>query len=109
MNLNKPNKSIGPQVREKRQDKSNKQLIVLVVISLFISMQIGTQFVAYKLHFSDNLGYSLSHIYLPWQSLWWSLKYHHYYPDYFNAAFGLMVMSGSLFLMLIVFSGKHLK
>ncbi|HAT1880045.1 TPA: type IV secretory system conjugative DNA transfer family protein [Legionella pneumophila] len=109
MSLNKPNKAIGPQVRQKHNEKTNKQLVILVALSLFISMQVGTQFVAYKLHFSDELGFSLNHVYFPWQSLWWSLKYHHYYPDYFNAAFGLMAMSGSLFLMLIVFVAKHLK
>ncbi|KTD64443.1 type IV secretory system conjugative DNA transfer family protein [Legionella spiritensis] len=109
MSLMKPNKAIGPQVRQKRQDRENKQLILLVVLSLLMSMLIGTQYVAYKLHFHDGLGSSLAHVYLPWQSLWWSLKYHHYYPDYFNAAFGLMVMSGCLFLILIVFVGKHLK
>ncbi|HAW6249038.1 TPA: type IV secretory system conjugative DNA transfer family protein [Legionella pneumophila] len=109
MSLVKPNKSIGPQVRQKHQDKVSKQLIILLVLSLLMSMQVGTQYVAYKLHFSDGLGLSWHHVYLPWQSLLWGLKYHHYYPDYFNAAFGLMVMSGCLFLMLVVFAGKHLK
>ncbi|HBD7093897.1 TPA: type IV secretory system conjugative DNA transfer family protein [Legionella pneumophila] len=109
MSLIKPNKAIGPQVRKKHQDKVSKQLIILVVLSLLMSMQIGTQYVAYKLHFHDGLGSSLAHVYLPWQSFWWGLKYHHFYPDYFDAAFGLMVMSGCLFLMLVVFAGKHLK
>lgn len=109
MNLNKPNKAIGPQVREKHQDKTSRQLIIFIVLSMLLSMQIGTQFVAYKLHFSEGLGFSFHHIYLPWQSFWWGVKYHHYYPDYFNAAFGLMVMSGCLFLMLAVFMVKHFK
>lgn len=57
MSLNKPNKAIGPQVRQKHNEKTNKQLVILVALSLFISMQVGTQFVAYKLHFSDELGF----------------------------------------------------
>lgn len=109
MSLSKPNKAIGPQVRKKHHGKANKQLILLVVFSLLMSMQIGTQYVAYKLHFSDGLGISWHHIYFPWQSFWWDLQYHHYYPDYFNASFGLMVMSGCVFLMLIVFAGKHFR
>ena len=109
MSLARPNKSIGPQVRQKRPGKVNKQLILLVTLSLLISMQVGTQYVAYKLQFSDGLGSSLNHIYLPWQSLIWRLKYHQYYPDYFNAAFGLTIMSGCLFLILIVFLNKPSK
>ena len=109
MSRNKPNKAIGPQVRQKQDSKTNKQLIMLIVLSIFVSMQIGTQYVAYKLHFNSGLGFSLHHLYLPWQSFWWDFKYHHYYPDYFKAAFGLMVMSGCLFLMLAVFVSRHLK
>lgn len=101
MSLKKPNKSIGPQVRQKRHPKLNKTLMLLIVLALLISMQIGTQFVAYK--------FSLKHVYPPWQVLIWHLKYHAYHPDYFDAAFGLMVMSSSLFFMLLVFSGKHSK
>jgi len=101
MSLKKPNKSIGPQVRQKRHPKLNKTLMLLIVLALLISMQIGTQFVAYK--------FSLKHVYPPWQVLIWHLKYHAYHPDYFDAALGLMVMSSSLFFMLLVFSGKHSK
>jgi type IV secretion system protein VirD4 len=101
MSLKKPNKSIGPQVRQKRHPKLNKTLMLLIVLALLISMQIGTQFVAYK--------FSLKHVYPPWQVLIWHLKYHAYHPDYFDAALGLMVMSSSLFFMLLLFSGKHSK
>tara|TARA_R110002126_G_scaffold11644_2_gene51844 strand:- start:942 stop:2792 length:1851 start_codon:yes stop_codon:yes gene_type:complete len=101
MKLQKPNKAIGPQVRQKRHPKLNKTLMLLVVLALLISMQIGTQFVAYK--------FSLNHVYPPWQVLIWHLKYHAYHPDYFDAASGLMVMSSSLFFMLLVFSVKHSK
>ncbi|HAU1457933.1 TPA: TraM recognition domain-containing protein [Legionella pneumophila] len=108
MSMSKPNKSIGPQVRKKRVEKTNNQIVFLVVLALLISMQIGTQFVAYKLHYHQSLGFSLAHIYLPWQLLWWNLQYHSIYPDYFNAAFGLVAMSGSLFLMIILFANKQL-
>ncbi|ABQ54180.1 TPA: TraM recognition domain-containing protein [Legionella pneumophila subsp. pneumophila] len=108
MSMSKPNKSIGPQVRKKRVEKTNKQIVFLVVLALFVSMQIGTQFVAYKLHYHQSLGFSVAHIYLPWQLLWWNLQYHSIYPDYFNAAFGLVAMSGSLFLMIILFVSKQL-
>lgn len=109
MSSSKFNNAIGPQVRRSHKRNFKSQLVIPIVASILLSMQIGTQYVAYKLHFSDSLGFSLSHVYLPWQLLWWSLKYHHYYPDLFNAAFGLMVMSSSIFLMLIVAVSKHSK
>ncbi|NCT57013.1 MAG: type IV secretory system conjugative DNA transfer family protein [Legionella sp.] len=109
MSPNKPNKAIGPQVRHKKNGKLKPSLILSMVLSFFISMQVGTQFVAYKFHYVDGLGFSVAHVYLPWQLLSWNLKYHHTYPDYFNAAFGLMVMSGCLLLLMIMFASKHLK
>jgi type IV secretion system protein VirD4 len=110
MTLNKPNKAIGPQVRQKPHKRFNLPLIGLAVIfSLLISMQIATQYVAYKLHYHESLGDSLANAYLPWQVLFWNLKYHAYYPDYFNVAFGLMVMCGSVCLMAIVFAEKQLQ
>lgn len=105
----RPNKAIGPQVRQKRQSKTNKPLVVLVICSLLISMQIGTQFVAYQFHYVDDLGFSLAHVYMPWQIFWWDIKYHHNYPDYFNAAFGIMVMSGCILLMMLVLAARHFK
>ena len=109
MNMNKPNKAIGPQVRQKHNNKANKQLIALVVIASLISMQIGTQYAAYKLYHADTSYFSFAQLYLPWQAFIWSLKYNQYYSDIFNAAFGLMVMSGSIFLMMIVFVTRHFK
>ncbi len=97
--MNKPNKAIGPQVRQKPVPKLHPTLIILVIFSLLISMQIGTQYLAFKLHEPWR------HIYLPWQLFWWK----HEYPNYFNAALGLMLMSSSLFLMMLLFATKHLK
>lgn len=33
MSLNKPNKAIGPQVRQKHNEKTNKQLVILVALA----------------------------------------------------------------------------
>jgi type IV secretion system protein VirD4 len=97
MNLTKPNKSIGPQVRQKQDNKTNIRLIGMIILGFLISLEIGTQYVAYKFHYHDSLGFSFAHIYLPWQLLLWNMKYHIYHPDYFNAAFGIMAMSSCLF------------
>ncbi|MCC5791323.1 MAG: type IV secretory system conjugative DNA transfer family protein [Legionellaceae bacterium] len=105
----KPNRSIGPQVRQKHDNKASKQLIMLVMLAFLISMQIGTQYAAYKLYHADTLNFSLTKFYWPWQAILWNLQYHQYFPDIFNAAFGLSVMSGCLFLMGIVFLNKQLK
>ncbi len=109
MRLRKPNKAIGPQVRQKRDKTVNTPLIAAVIFSLLISMQIATQYVAYQFHYHESLGNSLAHAYWPWQVLFWNQKYHTYYPDCFNTAFGLMVMCGSAFLMVIVFAEKQLQ
>ena len=109
MSSSKPNKAIGPQVRQKNPGKLNHPLVLLVILSFLISMQIGTQFFAHQFHYADDLGFSLAHIYMPWQIFIWAIKYQPYYPDSFTAAFGLIVMSGCLFLMMIVLASKYFK
>lgn len=109
MNSDKPNNAIGPQVRQKRAGKINAYLFLLIVSSVLVSMQIGTQFFAYQFNYSDGLGLSFAHIYLPWQIFTWSAQYQSYYPSYFDAAFGITVMSNCLFLMAIVLSTKFFK
>ena len=109
MTLNKPNKAIGPQVRQKPNQRFNLPLIGLALLSVIVSLQIGTQYLAWKFHYFEGLGFSLAHVYLPWQLFLWNFKYHQYYPDYFNAAFGIVVMSTSLFLMMVILVSQQLK
>ncbi|CZP95827.1 Conjugal transfer protein traG [Legionella pneumophila] len=109
MTLNKPNKAIGPQVRQKPNQRFNLSLIGLALLSVIVSLQIGTQYLAWKFHYHESLGFSLAHVYLPWQLFLWNFKYHQYYPDYFNAAFGIVVMSTSLFLMMVILVSQQLK
>ena len=109
MNLSKLNKSIGPQVRKKQDNKTTIRLISMTLLGFLISLEIGTQYVAYKFHYHASLGFSFKHVYLPWQLLWWNIKYPNYHPEYFNAAFGMVVMSSCLFLMLLMFANRHLK
>lgn len=109
MNLSKPNKSIGPQVRQKQDNKRIIYLIGMIILGFLISLEIGTQYVAYKFHYHNSLGFSFAHVYLPWNLLWWNMNYHHYHPEYFNAAFGMVVMSSCLFLMMLLFASRHLK
>ncbi|KTD42987.1 conjugal transfer protein TraG [Legionella parisiensis] len=109
MNLSKPNKSIGPQVRKKQDNKTTIRLISMTLLGFLISLEIGTQYVAYKFHYHASLGFSFKHVYLPWQLLWWNSKYPNYHPEFFNAAFGMVVMSSCLFLMLLMFASRHFK
>ncbi|WP_412758150.1 type IV secretory system conjugative DNA transfer family protein [Legionella bozemanae] len=109
MNLNKPNKSIGPQIRQKPDNKTTRRLISMTLLGFLISLEIGTQYVAYKFHYHASLGFSFAHVYLPWQLLCWNIKYPNYHPEYFNAAFGMVVMSSCLFLMLLMFASRHFK
>lgn len=106
MQSNHSNKSIGPQVRKKPDFNHQKRLIGLFFLSLILSMQVGTQYIAYKFNYHDSLGMSLGKLYAPWDILIWGIKYHSYYPNYFNAALGLMVMLGCVFLICIVFANK---
>ncbi|HHF7372286.1 TPA: type IV secretory system conjugative DNA transfer family protein [Legionella anisa] len=109
MRNRKPNKAIGPQVRQKPTGNLNIRLIMLVMCAFLISMQIGTQFLAHQFHYADVLGFSWSHVYMPWQVFYWAFKYHAYYPDSFTAAFGIMVMTASLLLMMILLANKYFK
>ncbi|MFO3582127.1 type IV secretory system conjugative DNA transfer family protein [Legionella pneumophila serogroup 1] len=109
MSTQKPNKAIGPQVREKSSGSMSHALVVAVLCSGLISMQIGTQFLAYQFHYADPLGASVAHVYAPWQIFFWALQYQAQYPDTFHAAFGLMVMSASLLLMVLVLILKHFR
>ncbi|HBP6867968.1 TPA: type IV secretory system conjugative DNA transfer family protein [Legionella pneumophila] len=109
MTVNKPNKAIGPQVRQKLPKRFNLTLIGLTLFSVMASLQIGTQYLAYKFHYHENLGFSLGHLYFPWQLILWNLKYHAFYPDYFKAALGLVVMSASLLFMMLILISQQLK
>ncbi|MDI9818641.1 MULTISPECIES: type IV secretory system conjugative DNA transfer family protein [unclassified Legionella] len=109
MNHSKPDKAIGPQVRQKKSGRFNTSLVVLVIGAFLMSMQIGTQFLAYQFHYAEGLGSSLSHVYMPWHLFIWAVKYQSFYPDTFHAAFGVMVMSGSLLLMMIVMTSRYFK
>ncbi|HAT1811113.1 TPA: type IV secretory system conjugative DNA transfer family protein [Legionella pneumophila] len=109
MSTQKPNKAIGPQVREKPSGSISHALVVAVLCSGLISMQIGTQFLAYQFHYADPLGASVAHVYAPWQIFFWALQYQAQYPDTLHAAFGLMVMSASLLLMILVLILKHFR
>lgn len=104
-----PNKAIGPQVRQRPHMRFNLPLIGLALLSLIVSLQIGTQYLAYKFHYHESLGLSVAHVYLPWQLFLWDLNYHAFYPDYFNAAFGLVVMSSCLLLMMVILVSQQLK
>lgn len=104
-----PNKAIGPQVRQRPHKRFNLPLIGLALLSLIVSLQIGTQYLAYKFHYHESLGLSVAHVYLPWQLFLWDLNYHAFYPDYFNAAFGLVVMSSCLLLMMVILVSQQLK
>lgn len=109
MSFSKLNKAIGPQVRQKPHNQMNLFIALWVFVCLLISMQIATQYAAYKLHYHASLGFSLAHVYLPWQVFGWNAQYHNYYPDYFNAAFGLMVMGGCVLLMMLMLVSQHFK
>ncbi len=109
MSHSKPNNAIGPQVRQKKSGRLNTSLVALVIGAFLISMQIGTQFLAYQFHYAEGLGSSLAHVYMPWQMFIWAMKYQSFYPDTFHAGFGVMVMSGSLLLMMIVLASRYFK
>ncbi|HCJ4394760.1 TPA: type IV secretory system conjugative DNA transfer family protein [Legionella pneumophila] len=109
MSHSKPKNAIGPQVRQKKSGRLNTSLVALVIGAFLISMQIGTQFLAYQFHYAEGLGSSLAHVYMPWQMFIWAMKYQSFYPDTFHAGFGVMVMSGSLLLMMIVLASRYFK
>lgn len=104
------NNSIGPQVRKQKENPASKYLMVLMVCgALLISLQVATQFMAYKLHYHPALGFSISSIYAPWEILIWWFKWRSYYPGYFKAALGVSSMVSCLLMMLFVLGNKKSK
>lgn len=105
----KNNNAIGPLAKQTSQVKKNQYMLVLVLGSVLISMQLATQFMAYKFHYSPLLGGSIFHCYAPWQILVWWLKWGTYYTGYFAIAFNLFMMSTSLLFLSLLFINQYSK
>ncbi|CAM4473339.1 MAG: Conjugal transfer protein TraG [Legionella sp.] len=105
----KENKAIGPLVKQSAAPQRKYVLMWFVLAALLVSMQLATQFMAYKFNYAPVLGPSLFSCYAPWQVLVWWAKWKSYYPDYFDIAFGLFTMSTSLLFLAILLISHYLK
>ena len=107
MRSEKRNNAIGPQVREKKQNTDKLSMVLFVGIACLISLQIATQFVAYKFTYHPSLGFSLKHIYPTWGFIAWFIQWGDDFPTIFQAGLGIFVMSGSFLLIVMVFGLRH--
>ncbi len=82
----------GPQVREKKASIDTKWLALLLLLAVGLSMQIATQYVAYKFSFQEALGPSLGRVYAPWSVWVWHARWGNAYSSVFAAATGFFVM-----------------
>jgi len=91
------NNAIGPQVQQPRP-VDNQSIPLQVFISLVVGLQTATQYLAYLFHYTESLGASWCHIYLPWSVIVWWKQGAALYPTYFtsSASLGVMVSAGFL-------------
>lgn len=105
----KENNSIGPLVKQKASPSQRRYLFLFVLGAVLVSMQLATQFLAYKFHYAPQLGRSLFYWYTPWNGLIWWSNWKTYYPEYFDIAFGIFTMSTSLLFLVILGVSHSLK
>lgn len=92
------NNAIGPQIRKKNTKKNHKMKLV-ALISLFLGLQVSTQFFAYLFHYDPLLGKSLINIYYPWEIICWWLEWSkEFYPQLVQSvSLGLFIAGIGLF------------
>jgi type IV secretion system protein VirD4 len=104
------NNAVGPQIRARQQVKFKKGPLLLVLLALLMSLQGGTQFLAYQFNYHESLGVSVGHLYFPWSLVIWWMKWGSYYPEVFSITLSMLVMINALNLIgILVFNKKRQK
>ncbi|KTD38614.1 conjugal transfer coupling protein TraG [Legionella nautarum] len=85
----------GPQNKNPKKAR-HRYILSLVLLSLIAGLQGATQFFAYQFHYQAILGFSFFHLYWPWDIVLWKMKWHSYFPGYFQSAEGVGMMITSL-------------
>lgn len=68
------NNKVGPELYEKKKNYKTLKL-VLVLVSIVIVLQTGTQYFAYYFNYQEILGSNINHIYAPWKVIFWLEQY----------------------------------
>lgn len=101
------NNQIGPQLRTPQKEINKGVIGLFVLISLYLSLQGATQFVAYQFNYHASLGASINHLYAPWGILSWHAKWGSLYPRIFKAGMSAFVMLNSVLLMGFLLATKN--
>lgn len=97
------NNAVGPQIRNRRDTKS--QLIpALAVLTLLCGFSAATQYFAHTFQYHATLGGHAGFIYPPWKILEWVMDWNEYYPRQFMDAghAGMMVTAFGLMAVMAV-------
>ena len=88
---------IGPQTQKRRTEK-NRLVPLLALASFGAGLQTATQYIAHLFHYSEGLGTSWNHVYLPWSIVTWWQQGYVIDPQQFTTAgsIGAMVASTGL-------------
>ncbi|PJE09588.1 type IV secretory system conjugative DNA transfer family protein [Legionella sp.] len=90
-----PSNHAGPQNRNPKK-VYHRYTLILILLSFIAGFQGATQFFAYQFNYQAILGFSLFHLYWPWDIVLWKMKWHTYFPSHFRSAEGVGMMIASL-------------
>ena len=81
----KPNNAVGPQVRGIK--RTNDKLVPAIsLLSMIAGIQTASQYFAYCFNYQPQLGFNISHIYLPWSILRWYVNWDNQFHNVFMKA-----------------------
>ena len=95
------NNAVGPQVRNRKGNKSHL-IPVLVVSTLLCGLSAATQYFAHTFQYHATLGGHAGFIYLPWKILEWLMDWNQYYPRQFMDAGNAGMMATALGLLVVM-------
>lgn len=106
------NNKVGPELYEKKKNYILLKLVI-VIISIMLVLQIGTQYFAYYFNYQEVLGENLNHIYFPWKVLFWLELYGETYKvaaeETMNAMFIALTIIVLIFLAVMLINDQKIK
>lgn len=84
------------------QKISVTRMALYLMASLVTSMQMTTQYVAYTFDYQASLGWSIRGFYAPWSVVVWYLDWHQDYPDEFELAVAMLLVSTMVGLAVLI-------
>ncbi len=106
----KRNNAVGPQIQQTQKRGRNKALLMALTVSfLIIPLAAGTEYVAWKFGWAEELGWNIAHIYPPWKILQWWFWWGESAQDIFSFALNVMTVFWAAGLVGVVVAKKIAK